>query len=408
MKISGKTKLLLFLALVFALFCASFLFGEAAREHFVNEGETLEKPIGSAWAVGADGAAQVHGGGLYALTGSGLVKVDAQDYAGSGGLRTDQTSVVLISDRIRIGLNYCFSAQRDNSVPYAVINNPGGGGFTFGIVDERRAFMPAFGVSSGALGTTLNSVIVRPLGGGSVGIYDETGARLLHSLSVTGKETYLALRPEAGEDGGEPLIVYNGRRYPGEFGFSDLGNGRLTVMNLVEIETYTAGVVAVEMGSAFPLEALKAQAVAARSYAMYHMIHRSLYDTTCGFDLSNDEYSQAYLGLSRDSKILSAVQATRNEYLTYKGTVVNALYSAADGGETLNSEDAGMEAIPYLRGVEDPYEGFVWDKGLHGHKVGMSQWGANAMAEYFDMDYKEILGFYYTDVELSTGKYYGN
>ena len=408
MKIHNKTKLLLFLALVLSLFCASFLFGEATREHFVNGGEAMEKPIGSAWAIGADGAAQVHSGSLYALTGNGLFKVDEQDYAGTGGLRTDQTSVILISDEIRVGLNYCYSAQRDNSVPSAAISNPGGGGFTFGIVDERREFMPAFSVSSGALGTTVNSVVIRPLGGGSVGVYDETGARLLHSLPATGKETYLALRPEAGENGAEALIVYNGRRYPGVFGFSDLGNGRLTVMNLVEIETYTAGVVAVEMGSKFPVEALKAQAVAARSYAMYHMIHRSLYDTTCGFDLSNDEYSQAYLGLTQDSKILSAVEATRNQYLTYKGTVVNALYSAADGGETLNSEDAGMEMIPYLRGVVDPYEGIVWDKGLHGHKVGMSQWGAMAMADYFNMDYKDILGFYYTDVELSTGKYYGN
>ena len=59
--------------------------------------------------------------------------------------------------------------------------------------------------------------------------------------------------------------------------------------------------------------------------------------------------------------------------------------------------------LDYLRGVTDPYEAAVWTRGAYGHRVGMSQWGANAMARYYNKDYKDILGFYYTGVGLSYG-----
>ena len=95
--------------------------------------------------------------------------------------------------------------------------------------------------------------------------------------------------------------------------------------------------------------------------------------------------------------------ATENQYLTCNGSIVDALFFAADGGETLDSEAVFPSALPYLRGVKDPYEEKAWTRGPYGHQVGMSQWGAYAMAKYFEKDYKDILGFYYTGVGLSYG-----
>ena len=99
------------------------------------------------------------------------------------------------------------------------------------------------------------------------------------------------------------------------------------------------------------------------------------------------------------------MEATNNQYLTYEGAVINALYSAANGGESRNSEDVGFSYLPYLRGVEDPYESAVWTRGVNGHQLGMSQWGAQAMAKHFNKSYQDILGFYYTGVGLSYGYY---
>ena len=101
--------------------------------------------------------------------------------------------------------------------------------------------------------------------------------------------------------------------------------------------------------------------------------------------------------------LINAALSTRNQYLTYDGHIIEALFSAADGGETLDSEEVFASAMPYLRGFEDPYEESVWTRGRFGHGVGLSQWGAHAMASVYHYNYKDILGFYYTEVGLSFG-----
>ena len=174
------------------------------------------------------------------------------------------------------------------------------------------------------------------------------------------------------------------------------------MVNTVPVETYVQGVCAGEVGSSFPAEAIKAQAVAARTYMMYH-IYIGDYQESSGFDLTADDWSQVYLGYTDSAVIRQAVADTENQYLTYDGRVISAMFSAADGGATINSEDKYGTAYPYLRGVEDPYEGAVWKRGPYGHRIGMSQWGAYAMAEIYGKNYKEILGFYYTKVGISYG-----
>lgn len=146
------------------------------------------------------------------------------------------------------------------------------------------------------------------------------------------------------------------RVYAGEIRLVEDSAGLLSVVNLIDVETYLQGVVPSEMSADYPLEALKAQAVAARSIILSGLGKHA----KDGFDFCNTEHCQVYAGAMIEGKPVAelrsagAVNETRGEVLTYKGAIARALYSANCGGHTENSEDVwGGEPVPYLRGVAD-------------------------------------------------------
>ncbi len=124
----------------------------------------------------------------------------------------------------------------------------------------------------------------------------------------------------------------------------------LTVVNVVPLEYYLYGVVGKEMSPSWHAEALKAQAVAARTYAVSHRN----YFKSRGFDMTDDTRSQVYGGINAEApSITRAVDATSGEILTYKGKAIDAIFCASAGGWTENSENVWGSAVPYLRGVSD-------------------------------------------------------
>jgi stage II sporulation protein D len=126
--------------------------------------------------------------------------------------------------------------------------------------------------------------------------------------------------------------------------------GRVTAINWVDIEAYLYGVVGSEMPASWPLEALKAQAVAARSYALYRR------DRTQGqlFDVGVTTAHQVYRGLAGEApSVHAAVNATQGQVLTHGGRIVEAVFHSSSGGHTENSEDIWQRPSPYLRGVAD-------------------------------------------------------
>lgn len=147
--------------------------------------------------------------------------------------------------------------------------------------------------------------------------------------------------------GGEVINV-NNNPYWGEIEVF-LRDGRLTVVNILPVEEYLCGVVAREMPDSFPLEALKAQAVAARTYT-YANWHKHLGE---GFNLCATVDCQVYGGAAVTAKVIQAVASTRGEVLRYNGHLINAYYHASSGGYTENSENVWSESVPYLRGVPD-------------------------------------------------------
>ena len=129
-------------------------------------------------------------------------------------------------------------------------------------------------------------------------------------------------------------------------------DSKLQIVNFVDIEKYLLGVVPYEMPSSFPLEALKAQTVIARSYAQTN-INRKKKD----FDLYDDTRSQVYSGIpkSRLSNVEKAIKETKGEVITYNGRVIDALFHSYSGGYTASAKEVYGNDIEYLKPVEDIY-----------------------------------------------------
>ena len=148
-------------------------------------------------------------------------------------------------------------------------------------------------------------------------------------------------------------IALNGREYRGDMVvLRSPASGRLHVVNVVDIDSYIAGVLAGEVPNTWPEETLKAQAVAARSYAVHKIARRSGHD----WDVVATDRDQVYEGVRGEvPSLVRAVQATQGEVLTYGGEVIKAYFHSACGGHTESGAEAFGEDQPYLAGVVDPY-----------------------------------------------------
>ena len=446
---------------------------------FVNDGDNeLDRPLTEYYAVGAGGVDRIGNTKITVLSASGISELGTENYIGGGGLVYDDHTVPIRSAVIRVGLRYYYSDGRDTSLAAANLENAVGSGYAFGYYDENRCFVELER-------TEERQVTMRPLGETGIGVYITGTDTLLYSQETTGKTDRLGILPLCEEE--DAITWFAGKRYYGGFEYAVLNPGGITVINTLPIEQYTMGVCACEMGESFPPEALKAQAVAARTYAQKNM-GSSVYISRCGFDVTADTYSQAYNGYYLVGKnVTEAVRATENEYLTWNDSLIDALYFSSDGGATEdNSNVNGYASHPYLAGVWDPYEAavseinanaswrvtysaqrlgaqlgvgaiesaeteksptgntialrltseqgetillqrdrcrtalgrrslrydvsrdedgsFVFEGSGWGHSLGMSQWGAYAMAAHYQKTYREILGFYYTGVGLSYGE----
>lgn len=170
-------------------------------------------------------------------------------------------------------------------------------------------------------------------------------------------------------------------------------NKKLTVINDVELEDYLKGVVPSEMPSGWELEALKAQAVAARSYALANLGKRA----SSGYDLKDTPEDQAYGGASVETiKTNEAVASTSGLVLTYNMKVVPAYYSASAGGQTINASAVWGNDLPFVRSVPS-YDDNV---KKNGHGVGMSQHGANNLAKQGYNAY-QILNYFYQNIKFA-------
>lgn len=163
------------------------------------------------------------------------------------------------------------------------------------------------------------------------------------------------------DDSVKTETIFRGNTYYGGFQYQRVGGGNLTVSNVISLEDYVQGVIVTEMSASWPLEALKAQAVCARTYAYRNYVAQK--HSSQGFDLCNATHCQAYSGMdSVTAESSRAVTETRGEYLWYNGSLIDAVYSSHDGGATESAVNVWGSNVPYLIGKEDPYEASVASK----------------------------------------------
>lgn len=158
------------------------------------------------------------------------------------------------------------------------------------------------------------------------------------------------------DDEARAPVRLNNRPYRGRIEVFANTRGTLTVVNVIGLEDYVRGVVANELSpGGYPsIEALKAQAIAARTYALRN---RGQFMSQ-GFDILPTTRSQVYRGLSSEHPLSTrAVDETRGIIATYNGEPINALYTSTCGGRTEDAGNIFNHAVPYLVGHECGIEG---------------------------------------------------
>ncbi len=240
-------------------------------------------------------------------------------------------------DILKVGLYYGGSA-----LPSADLQNYQGSGYDLGWFDgETREFYPLVHVDE-------EKLTIMAVSGGVQVTATETGAVL---FDCSGGRN-LGIMPDG--RGEKAQTWFKGFRWYGGFEFRPSG-GSVEVINVVPLEDYVKGVLPYEMSAQWPLEALKAQAVCARTYALWQTRHDGL-----GFDVCNTTDCQVYQGTSLAGELSDrAVEETAGVAAVYGGKFAETYYCASNGGASESSENVWGGAQPYLVGKEDLYEGLT-------------------------------------------------
>jgi stage II sporulation protein D len=191
--------------------------------------------------------------------------------------------------------------------------------------------------------------------------YAETTIRV---LLVDGKNAKLPKKDEKiqrfGNAKGEVLL--SGLKYSGSIEVWK-GESGLYIINEIPLEDYIKGVVAGEVGNSWDIEAIKAQAVVARTYALYQKLNSS----KMPYHLTSSVLHQVYKGGNIPENIAKAVNDTKGEILTYEGKPIIAYYHSTSGGMTEDPVEVFGKSYPYLKPVQtscelSPY--FMWEKRI--------------------------------------------
>jgi hypothetical protein len=164
-------------------------------------------------------------------------------------------------------------------------------------------------------------------------------------------------------------------------------------VDVFDFEAYLKRVVPYEISPSWPTEALKAQAVAARTYAWRKLIDRRAQNPDPGYDVW-DSTNDQYMCTGTSASTNAAVDDTVGQYVSFAGKVIYAFFCAEAGSPTHYRNTLGLATVPhYLRPVDDPVS---FGQLRNGHSVGLSQWGAYRWAAWHGWDYGQILSHYYS------------
>lgn len=241
------------------------------------------------------------------------------------------------------------------AVAYAALLSPGCAKVYLPVSENGGSETEAFGVCKAAAkqcGVTLESASKNS----KYIIRIQCGDRILFADGAEGYYPQFGAT-QKNEDGIYAVDLgscsYRGRIEIGRYG----GKSSLTAVNVVPLEEYLYGVVPCEMPASWHTEALKAQAVCARSYALIKAGYHAETDIKRGFRMVDTVQSQVYGGITYEHpRSNAAVDATKGETLCYENRTVTGYYCSGSGGHTEHVEDVWGFSVPYLQGVPDIYE----------------------------------------------------
>ncbi len=168
------------------------------------------------------------------------------------------------------------------------------------------------------------------------------------------------------------------KEYRGKLQILHSASNNLVPINVVSLDEYVQGIIAAEMPAGFPQEALRAQAVLARTYALKHLGKHKYY----GYDLCDAQNCQVYSGITAETEAgNAAVEATLGQTLQYKNKPIESVFSANCGGATQSAKDAGWHETPYLQTVSD-YQAFDFEHIEPYHFKALLQYPSAAYSKY--------------------------
>ena len=227
--------------------------------------------------------------------------------------------------------------------------------------EEAEAAIAAGTVSGTVVGTSAYGVNVTQTGSTQILFQFDGGADLSLGIlpDVTGSSTV--------------RTWFKGYRYEGGFRYERIDGGNLTVVNILDLESYIKGVVPYEMSNNWPLEALKAQAICARSYAYNNILNAK--HGKYHFDVCTTTDCQVYCGAGSNVPTYQAnettdraVEETAGQYAWYGNQIIEAFYSSSHGGASesvYHVWGSSLSQYPYLCGVVDPYEKEIASKNAY-------------------------------------------
>ncbi len=235
----------------------------------------------------------------------------------------------LFGDVVRVGLKYGSSAEKSYEIS-------ADSGFFVASVENGRVEV--------TLPITAYTAVTLSCENGVVVLSGDDGNMLLQDFGSS-----ILLPADYDNDG---TISVNGKAYRGGFEVSKNSYGTINLINVINTEHYVYGVLNSEMHHDYPIEALKAQAVAARSFAKLNIGRHDEY----GFDICTGTHCQVYKGYSDEyAETNRAVDETAGICMYYNGEPVSAYYFKNSGGYTQNIKDVWGSSLGYLKAVEDPY-----------------------------------------------------
>ncbi len=242
---------------------------------------------------------------------------------------------------------------------------------TAGTVEARDIYVRLSSSGNYSIGITAGNLVMTDAEGRLANLADSAKISVSGSYAVIGGLSFLMPVRLTGTG----FLKFNGKTYRGAFLITQRGG----LLNVLDVEQYLCGVLPAEVGASWPDEALRAQAITARTYVLKQSMNRA----DKGYDVVDTDADQVYKGQGVETdRTNRAVASTAGMLLTYGKEIAQTYFHSDSGGHTANISDVWGQAVPYLQGVPE----------IVSYKSPVSVWNAKFSAAKIQSAVKKATG----------------